>query len=969
MMKRTLGAALFISFGLCNAMLNPYTVTTTEDNVTGSLRDAINQVNTGAYNAIYFNLTGPTPFVIQPQSDLPMIKKQVLINGFSQNGASPTNLLIMINGSNYTIGDGVSSGNGLHFIPGSDNSTVQGLVINQWISSGILIDNSSGIGLSGIKVTECFIGTDATGTQQQANRTGIGLSGTSDATIDSNVIAGSFSWFLVDNYNIRGAGIFSNASMGTTITNNTIGTDKTGSYALGNSSTGIHLLSDQNATISNNLISGHNIYGIRLFITSNSFVQNNYIGTDITGTQPIGNANAGVELDFFAASNCLIGNVISGNGAGIVLGQAVLPGSTLNTIQGNKIGTDATGTKALPNQGFGIRLNDSQNTIGGLLPEQANIISSNLGGGILLFGSANTTSNLVANNLIGTDITGTQPLPNKGNGIQIGLNGGFGGASGNTIGSSPLLSTTTSCTTELTTKPEKRIVLEQKRKLRNHEQRILEPKLLKAHPTGAVISMPQINKNMKQLLSQPAQTIGLNFTAASVSNTFFTSVIPPQQGGWVGPQQYILISYGIIRSFDKTTGLPDGVLNIDSGSFFGFPFTEEPRIDYSRFIDRWFLSCEAGPGLLVTWSDSGVITPETVWTSVSFSVADLVPQNPASFVFENQPATDANAVYFSVIAGDDATGNYEGTSIVVIPNSSITTGNTSPEVTIFSGVLPGQNPTILGKFVPPADNFDPDAQFGYLINAANDFYGSGFTYDQLYLYRILNPGSTPATLGQEIALNVPPYTDPQNAPNKNLYTKIGAAMFLETSNSQVHAPHVRNKQLYVCHNVQVDNFGNSNPSGDRVGVRWYQFDLTGDPTGNGCGVETETTCPALVQWGTLFDPALIDNPKFYFVPAIMTNKNGDLVIEGTVSGNNDYTNVFYAGRKATDPLGSLRDPVLVTNNTSNPYNYGPLNPQRWGDYTNLAPDPSNDLIIWSTGEWAAIENGWGIQATQLLPTK
>ena len=165
--------------------------------------------------------------------------------------------------------------------------------------------------------------------------------------------------------------------------------------------------------------------------------------------------------------------------------------------------------------------------------------------------------------------------------------------------------------------------------------------------------------------------------------------------------------------------------------------------------------------------------------------------------------------------------------------------------------------------------------------------------------------------------------------------------------------------------------GNGTPSGDRVGIRWYQFDLTGDPTGNGCGIETEATCPALVQWGTLFDPAA-DNPKFYFVPAIMTNKNGDLVIEGTVSGATDVTNVFYAGRKATDPLGSLRDPVLITNNTSNQYNYGQQDSgfgQRWGDYTNLAPDPSNDLNIWSTGEWAAIENGWGIQATQLLPTK
>ena len=56
----------------------------------------------------------------------------------------------------------------------------------------------------------------------------------------------------------------------------------------------------------------------------------------------------------------------------------------------------------------------------------------------------------------------------------------------------------------------------------------------------------------------------------------------------------------------------------------------------------------------------------------------------------------------------------------------------------------------------------------------------------------------------------------------------------------------------------------------------------------------------------------------------MTNKNGDLVVVGTVSGTNDYTNVFYAGEKLLTRLGTLRDPVLVTNNT-NPYNFGPQN--------------------------------------------
>ena len=63
------------------------------------------------------------------------------------------------------------------------------------------------------------------------------------------------------------------------------------------------------------------------------------------------------------------------------------------------------------------------------------LYSGNLRGGILIYGQATTTDNVITNNFIGLDITGTNKLPNGGDGIQIGLNGGFGGASGNTIGS------------------------------------------------------------------------------------------------------------------------------------------------------------------------------------------------------------------------------------------------------------------------------------------------------------------------------------------------------------------------------------------------------------------------------------------------------------------------------------------------------------------------------------------------------
>ena len=82
---------------------------------------------------------------------------------------------------------------------------------------------------------------------------------------------------------------------------------------------------------------------------------------------------------------------------------------------------------------------------------------------------------------------------------------------------------------------------------------------------------------------------------------------------------------------------------------------------------------------------------------------------------------------------------------------------------------------IFGGYNPPADNFDQDAEFGYIIQAQNYAYpcpfGIACTYNQLFLNRIINPGSAHPTLGQEIALDVPSYADPAPAPHKgNLYS-------------------------------------------------------------------------------------------------------------------------------------------------------------------------------------------------------
>lgn len=476
---------------------------------------------------------------------------------------------------------------------------------------------------------------------------------------------------------------------------------------------------------------------------------------------------------------------------------------------------------------------------------------------------------------------------------------------------------------------------------------------------------------LTRLRSLPAQNIALNFTAATVANVVDPYVIPPNLNGWVGPQQYVLMTYNVIRSFNKNTGQPDGILNIDAANFFGVS-ANDVRISYDRFSQRWFMSCEGidpntgqiGTIVLVV-SDTSVITQATNWYFYTFTNAQVIPQiRPlgSGDLDYQQLAIDKNAVYISVDTFDK-NGNFLGSSVLVIKKSTI--GTTNLVAKVFYGMLR------TSQFVAPVDNFDTSTTYGYLVNSLSNQYPSSSVYNKLYFYRIINPGGASPTLSPLITIPVPTYTDPANAPYKG--NVFASAAFLQTSGSSVFACHVRKRQLYVCHNIQVNRLGSASLTGNRVGVRWYQFDLTGDPTGKGLGTETSTRIPALVQKGTLFDNVSVSAPTFYYIPSIMSNKNGDIVIACTASASNKSPNVVYAGRKAADPKGILRTPAMITNSTY-PYNFGPfVDPsnanmgQRWGDLSSLCPDPSNDLYIWSTQEFAAVQNGWGVQATKLIP--
>ena len=155
-------------------------------------------------------------------------------------------------------------------------------------------------------------------------------------------------------------------------------------------------------------------------------MRGNYIGTDVTGTQAQGNGgNGGDGIVFDNSPDATVGGTTAGDGnlisANIFGGLAFEFGSDDAVVQGNLIGTDVTGTVALPNYNYGVDFTGSNITIGGTTAAARNLVSGNDGTGIILDNGSSGpgTSNLVMGNYIGVNITGTKPLANDGNGLYL----------------------------------------------------------------------------------------------------------------------------------------------------------------------------------------------------------------------------------------------------------------------------------------------------------------------------------------------------------------------------------------------------------------------------------------------------------------------------------------------------------------------------------------------------------------------
>ena len=134
------------------------------------------------------------------------------------------------------------------------------------------------------------------------------------------------------------------------------------------------------------------------------------------------------------------------------------------------------------------------------------------------------------------------------------------------------------------------------------------------------------------------------------------------------------------------------------------------------------------------------------------------------------------------------------------------------------------------------------------------------------------------------------------------------------------------ESLVLNHTVKADAL---------EGIRWYE-------------VRNPANAPSISQQGTYAPDDSVTNPLSRWMGSIAMDKLGDIALGFSASGVNDYPSIRYTGRAAGDASGQMTqaEQVLYTGQGPQTEVEG-----RWGDYSELSVDPTNDCTFWYTQEY------------------
>ena len=442
---------------------------------------------------------------------------------------------------------------------------------------------------------------------------------------------------------------------------------------------------------------------------------------------------------------------------------------------------------------------------------------------------------------------------------------------------------------------------------------------------ASTLSGDRVVQTRTTLVSALAVTNGSNVLGQGLgfvgpSGTYAVDSAPPDTVGAIGATQYLQVVNTTIAVFDKTTKAPVLGAIPTNTLWHGFGGQCETANDgdgtvvYDKAANRWVVSqfaLEATPfAQCVAVSKTSDATGG--WWLYEFDVSNTdINDYPKMGVWP-----DAYYETFNMFGS-----SFDGAKVCAYDRSKMLTGAPATQQCFqltpdFGGVLPSDWD---GHTAPPAGS--PN----YMLN---------FGIDSLNLWKFHVDWTTPAnsTFSSPVVIPVASF--------------IGACNYGGTCIKQASAPIAKLDSLgdRMMYRLAYRNFGDHEalvathsvdiPGTLRTGVtgiRWYEIRSPGAAT------------PVLYQQST-FSPA---DSTYRWMPSIAQDKQGNIAVGYSASGININPSVRYTGRLASDPLNTLQTETNMVNGSG----AQKIGLSRWGDYSAMTVDPSDDCTFWYTQEY------------------
>ncbi len=423
-----------------------------------------------------------------------------------------------------------------------------------------------------------------------------------------------------------------------------------------------------------------------------------------------------------------------------------------------------------------------------------------------------------------------------------------------------------------------------------------------------------------------------------------SGVTPPDPNAAVGPNHIVAMCNLTFQIFNKTGTSLFGPANNNTiwAGFGGACQTSnsgDPVVLYDRQADRWLLSqFTAAPPYLECIAISTSSDPTGSYFRYSISTGNNFPDYPKAGVWPD-------AYYFS-------TREFQGGSIFVgvgayaLNRAQALAGNPSPQVISFL-VPPIGGGANVGDGLLPSDmdgpNLPPAGSPNFFVGSQDNNGPYGAPSDALNLYRFHADFTTPANSTFVLASTIPVASF-----NSMLALCGGGRACIPQPGTTTKIDHLGYRQRPLFR-LAYRNFGDheslvtnqsvsagAGPNGEVSGIRWWEVR---NPNGS----------PTIFQQGT-YAPGLTDGIHRWMGSIAMDGQGNIALGYSASNGSNPavFPSVWYTGRLASDPLGTLPqgEGSIIDGTGSLTTTFS-----RWGDYTSLTLDPTDDQTFWYINEW------------------